>query len=63
VRKERAVGIIPGGAAAKSRVPNGSGSRRMRREVLDEAALRLQEELKQADVRVLDEAALRLQVR
>jgi hypothetical protein len=52
VRKERAVGIIPGGAAAKSRVPNGSGSRRMRREVLDEAALRLQEELKQADVRL-----------
>lgn len=42
IRKERAVGIIAGGAEAKARVPEGSGSRRMRREVLDEAALRLQ---------------------
>ena len=42
IRKERAVGIIAGGSEAKSRVPEGSGSRRMRRELLDEAALRLQ---------------------
>ena len=42
IRKDRAVGIIPGGADAKLRIPEGSGSRRVRRELLDEAALRLQ---------------------
>ena len=42
IRKDRAVGMISGGADAKSRVPDGSGSRRIRRELLDEAALRLQ---------------------
>jgi len=50
IRKERAVGIIPGGAEAKAKVPDGSGSRRMRREVLDEAALRLQVALAEAQV-------------
>jgi len=42
VRKDRAVGLISGGAEAKARVPEGSGSRRIRRELLDEAALRMQ---------------------
>ena len=42
IRKDRAVGIIPGGNEAKARVPDGSGSRRVRRELLDETALRLQ---------------------
>ena len=52
IRKDRAVGIIPGGNDAKARVPGGSGSRRMRRELLDEAALRTQAALSLANVAV-----------
>lgn len=52
VRKDRAVGIIPGGAEAKEREPQGSGSRRVRRELLDEAALRLQAAMAEAAVTI-----------
>ena len=39
IRKARAVGIIPGGAEGKEKAPNGSGSKSIRRELLDEVCL------------------------
>ena len=45
IRKERAVGIIPGGKAGKSREPGGSGGKSIRRELLDEAVLAVQHDL------------------
>ena len=50
IRKHRAVGLISGGSEAKKCVPAGSGSRRVRRELLDECALRLQAALADAQV-------------
>ena len=52
IRKERAVGMIPGGSEAKGRVPDGSGSRRIRKEHLDETALRLQLAIADAGVSI-----------
>eukprot|EP00908_Phaeocystis_cordata_P012174 Transcript_23139.p2 GENE.Transcript_23139~~Transcript_23139.p2 ORF type:complete len:211 (-),score=93.01 Transcript_23139:169-801(-) len=46
LRKPRAVGLIPGGREGKMQQPSGSGSTSFSREALDEAVLRLQEELR-----------------
>ena len=46
LRKPRAVGMIPGGREGKERQPGGSGSSTLSRESLDEAVLRLQQELR-----------------
>lgn len=48
IRKKRGVGLIPGGNDSVSAVPNGHGSLKLKREALDEVALRAQEELKGA---------------
>ena len=46
LRKPRAVGMVPGGREGKERQPGGSGSSTLSRESLDEAVLRLQQELR-----------------
>ena len=48
LRKERAVGLIPGGKEGKKREPTGSGGKSIRRELLDEVCLAVQEELRAA---------------
>ena len=45
LRKERAVGIIPGGKEGKQQQPGGSGGKSIRRELLDELCLAVQHEL------------------
>ena len=45
LRKERAVGIIPGGKGGKSREPGGSGGKSIRRELLDEAVFKVQNDM------------------
>lgn len=49
IRKPRGVGIIPGGSATVPGCPDGHGSVKLKREALDEVALRAQEELKSAE--------------
>lgn len=48
IRKERAVGIIPGGIEMIAKVPQGHGSRKIKREALDEIVLRITEALRVA---------------
>mmetsp|Transcript_5645 Transcript_5645/g.9734 ORF Transcript_5645/g.9734 Transcript_5645/m.9734 type:complete len:463 (+) Transcript_5645:21-1409(+) len=52
VRKEKAVGIIPGGGEGKLRHPGGHGASKLNREHLDEAVLRVQHALRRADLGV-----------
>lgn len=47
IRKRRGVGIIPGGDDSVERVPTGHGSRKIKREALDEVVMRAQECLAQ----------------
>ncbi|KAL3908365.1 MAG: hypothetical protein SGPRY_009827 [Prymnesium sp.] len=47
IRKPRAVGLVPGGMSGKAMCPQGSGSNRIRSELLDEVVLRLQSELRE----------------
>jgi len=49
LRKERAVGIFPGGAAMAEKYPQGHGSLKLKREALDEVVLRAMEALRKAD--------------
>lgn len=49
IRKARGLGIIAGGAESVTSVPNGHGSVKLKREALDEVALRAQEKLRAAD--------------
>eukprot|EP00736_Rhodelphis_marinus_P005157 Rmarinus@m.14178 len=47
IRKERAVGIVPGGKQAKIEIPVGSGGKSIRRELLDECVFAVQDALKE----------------
>lgn len=49
IRKPRGLGIIAGGPDSVKSVPTGHGSEKLKREALDEVALRAQEELKKAE--------------
>ena len=46
LRKERAIGIYPGGAEMAQQVPVGHGSKKLKREALDEVVLRVMEALR-----------------
>ncbi len=48
LRKERAIGLYPGGDALSAAVPNGHGSKKLKREALDECVLRVAEALTMA---------------
>jgi len=54
LRKERAVGMIPGGSTGKATAPTGSGSKRssLRREVLDECVMRVKRAIEESDVTI-----------
>ncbi len=52
IRKELAVGLVPGGKIGKLKYPSGSGSGKIRREILDEVALAVQTTLNQSDTTV-----------
>eukprot|EP01053_Blabericola_migrator_P000032 Blabericola_migrator_1__31@NODE_1008_length_5718_cov_50_473191_g567_i2_p1_GENE_NODE_1008_length_5718_cov_50_473191_g567_i2NODE_1008_length_5718_cov_50_473191_g567_i2_p1_ORF_typecomplete_len481_score77_63ISN1/PF06437_11/2_9e107PMM/PF03332_13/0_0014Hydrolase_3/PF08282_12/0_39Sof1/PF04158_14/0_062_NODE_1008_length_5718_cov_50_473191_g567_i242625704 len=43
IRKERAVGIVPGGLKGLQQVPDGSGAKTLRPEILEEAVARVRE--------------------
>jgi IMP and pyridine-specific 5'-nucleotidase len=49
IRKERSVGLIPGGDVGLQKHPLGHGSIKLKFEALDEVAMRVQEELGNAD--------------
>jgi len=46
LRKERAIGVYPGGAEMSAAVPVGHGSKKLKREALDELVLRAMEALR-----------------
>ena len=46
IRKERAIGTLPGGPEGKLAAPNGSGGKSIRRELLDELVLRVHHALR-----------------
>ena len=48
LRKEKAVGIFPGGSEMTRQVPIGHGSNKLKREALDEVVLRVVEALRSA---------------
>ncbi|KAJ1432313.1 IMP-specific 5-nucleotidase [Ochromonadaceae sp. CCMP2298] len=52
LRKERAVGVYPGGAEMAGSVPVGHGSLKIKREALDELVLRVVEELQTHEPRI-----------
>jgi len=52
IRKKRGLGIISGGPDSVARVPNGHGSIKLKREALDEIALRCHEVLSNAEPEV-----------
>lgn len=52
IRKARAIGMIVGGKEAKLKYPDGSGSKNIRRELLDECVLRVHAALKDAGVTI-----------
>lgn len=47
VRKQRAVGVIPGGERGLERAPQGSGAKRIRTEILEEFVARVREAVAQ----------------
>lgn len=49
IRKERAVGIVPGGAEGLKRFPIGSGQKGLRPELLEEVCLRVRHAIKSAN--------------
>jgi len=51
IRKRRGCGLIPGGDDSVERVPMGHGSRKIKREALDELVMRVQERLAQVTPR------------
>ena len=48
IRKDRAVGVYPGGSQMTSLVPLGHGSKKLKREALDELVMRVTEALRSA---------------
>ncbi|CEM09774.1 unnamed protein product [Vitrella brassicaformis CCMP3155] len=52
IRKEKAVGIVPGGYEGRHLVPEGSGAGGLRREILDEVVLRIKDAIRQAGLTV-----------
>ena len=48
IRKDRAVGVYPGGSQMTSLVPLGHGSKKLKREALDELVMRVTEALRNA---------------
>lgn len=52
LRKERAIGIYPGGHEMSATVPLGHGSKKIKREALDELVLRVTEALRTHSPRI-----------
>jgi IMP and pyridine-specific 5'-nucleotidase len=52
LRKERAIGVYPGGYEMSAQVPVGHGSKKLKREALDELVLRVTEALRMHQPRI-----------
>eukprot|EP00041_Stephanoeca_diplocostata_P028624 m.823750 g.823750 ORF g.823750 m.823750 type:complete len:422 (+) comp23404_c0_seq1:107-1372(+) len=50
IRKDRALGMIPGGGEGKKKYPLGSGGKSIRRELLDECVLRVKDAVRKSGI-------------